>query len=620
MLESLDPFLVLLFDSFTLILIVLNLFYYKKYGFAFEWESREDLKFLARLSLLLFSIFVITNWLFSLFGFLFVDYFDFLLIFSTTVLIFGIYIMIFYFYEINQRFTSETKNYRAKILCMVSLTGIIFILILSIIFGIENTLMNSIVSLWVIILCSITIGYTIYNSWIKQSSKKISPVLRFSVFLSIILIFIFQFYYFFSVTKYEQSIWFYLSQIFEIILASSSILLIYEKNRNKILDIYQTNKQFIFKRIDNFFLLLGLLLFIYILAIIPVSTYILFNSLSFSYYKDDPVTYYIALILFIFSFIMIYKRFKHPREQNNLDKLITVSLLFALVSLEIYLEISLLMPDLSIIVPILGVFIASSLILYVVISSARVDQIRKEQRYLLNEKKTSELLLDLYTHDLGNLLQSFNMALPLIRIHIDECSQKEYHRKSEILINRWNEGMKETIKLTEFLKLINKTNKLTKYQLNSLDILKKAIKLVKMQFTDQNIQINLIKDENSNFNIYSNELLLYAFRNILENAIIHNNSKEKKIDIICKNNNGYCRYNFLDNGKGFPENLIDIKINWDSFLKKPKKSGFGLYITNTIIEKNSGVFTIHNNRDMSGAEAIIVLPSITLIKEDKINY
>lgn len=108
------------------------------------------------------------------------------------------------------------------------------------------------------------------------------------------------------------------------------------------------------------------------------------------------------------------------------------------------------------------------------------------------------------------------------------------------------------------------------------------------------------------------QLLGLAVSNILKNSIealldpSNTTKKTPKILILLTVNDKNVTIKILDNGKGFPTNMID-KLLEPYVTTKQKGTGLGLAITKKIIDDHNGTLEL-KNLDSQGAEVIITLP------------
>ena len=131
--------------------------------------------------------------------------------------------------------------------------------------------------------------------------------------------------------------------------------------------------------------------------------------------------------------------------------------------------------------------------------------------------------------------------------------------------------------------------------------LAKAINIVKPSFTSDGIEF--IKDYKSNKKVVMHENeIMQVILNILKNSqdnFIENNMKNRKITVRTYDENDSAILDFLDNGGGIDESIID-KIFDPYYSTKNEKNGtgLGLYMSKIIIEEHhNGKLEVENIED-----------------------
>jgi len=104
--------------------------------------------------------------------------------------------------------------------------------------------------------------------------------------------------------------------------------------------------------------------------------------------------------------------------------------------------------------------------------------------------------------------------------------------------------------------------------------------------------------------IYADRAIYSVFENLINNAIIHGNSK--RIDIIVSNREQYCEIRFIDFGSGIPDNIKN-KIFDEGFVHGEKgHTGIGLFNVMRIIREYGGKIRVEDNNPQ-GAVFVIRL-------------
>lgn len=218
---------------------------------------------------------------------------------------------------------------------------------------------------------------------------------------------------------------------------------------------------------------------------------------------------------------------------------------------------------------------------------------------MVKEKRHSELLFDVISHDIGNYHQILSGSLYNVTSLLRGGSQNNERifswltmgenalNRSQLLLN--NMRKLERLHMQKDLKLILK---------NLPEAINNAYSIVEQTLHDNNphrksikMSINLDDAHNpSDINIIAEDLLEEIFINLFTNSVKYTDSSEVKIDVQIRDYSiGEAKYwmmNISDYGKGIPDSMK--KDLFDRFYSKAKGSGLGLSIVRTLVERYKG--------------------------------
>ena len=110
-------------------------------------------------------------------------------------------------------------------------------------------------------------------------------------------------------------------------------------------------------------------------------------------------------------------------------------------------------------------------------------------------------------------------------------------------------------------------------------------------------------------NISKSSEIIYGLRNFVGNA---NKFSKKKIDILIENEKNNTIIKIIDDGNGFPKNLIKSEKlgepyirTFDSVNNSKQGLGLGTFIGKTLLEKNYAIVKFKNLKELGGAEVKI---------------
>ena len=104
-------------------------------------------------------------------------------------------------------------------------------------------------------------------------------------------------------------------------------------------------------------------------------------------------------------------------------------------------------------------------------------------------------------------------------------------------------------------------------------------------------------------------MLSAIFRNLINNAVQHNDADEPRVTISAHVNDGSVRIRVADNGPGIPEDQRDQIFDSDEKGLDSTGTGMGLYLVTNLVDMYDGSVWIENN-DPRGAVFVVELPTI----------
>lgn len=178
----------------------------------------------------------------------------------------------------------------------------------------------------------------------------------------------------------------------------------------------------------------------------------------------------------------------------------------------------------------------------------------------------------------------------------------------------------ETIirQVTEIERIVREFSKLSRMptpnfsENNLVTIVRNCLNLQVSAYEDIEFKLS-IPSKKRKINVLCDEQLLgQAITNILKNSveslleITHTKDFKPNVHILLTLDDKNVTINIVDNGKGFPLNMID-KFLEPYITTKEKGTGLGLSISRKIIEDHNGTLML-SNRSSAGAEVKVVLP------------
>lgn len=239
--------------------------------------------------------------------------------------------------------------------------------------------------------------------------------------------------------------------------------------------------------------------------------------------------------------------------------------------------------------------------------------LRSESKYRISYNR-AEFYKDLFVHDINNILQNLQFSLEIISHNLES-----YDIKGDLdeLMNIAVSQVKRGAELGQNVKILSdlERGKVRIISIKLYDILDHVINEIKEKFNENQIKIELVGKREEIF-VNANNLLLNAFRIIINNSVRYNNNSIKEIIIKVskekKDSNSNIKIEFIDNGVGIPDSMK--KTLFQSIYEKPKdfkRIGLGLLLVNEVIKSFSGKIWIEDKVSgdhTKGTNIIILFP------------
>ncbi len=227
------------------------------------------------------------------------------------------------------------------------------------------------------------------------------------------------------------------------------------------------------------------------------------------------------------------------------------------------------------------------------------------------EKRHSELLLDLISHDIGNYHQAIQNSLDIITSIVKRTNNNNNNntnsqpQNNEIIFSLITTAKKALTKSRTLVDNIRRLERLCSQKdlklivKNLPEVINNAHATVEQTLNDNNPQGKRIRFSLNvadihlhvtDINIVAEDLVEEIFVNLFSNSVKYTDSSEVKIDILIRDyfigEAKYWMITVSDYGEGIPDSTK--KELFERFYSKSKGSGLGLSITRTLVERYKG--------------------------------
>ncbi|HEY7571245.1 MAG TPA: sensor histidine kinase [Nitrososphaeraceae archaeon] len=229
---------------------------------------------------------------------------------------------------------------------------------------------------------------------------------------------------------------------------------------------------------------------------------------------------------------------------------------------------------------------------------------REKDNYdeILKEKKHSDLLVDLITHDIRNYHQIIQTSLGLVISLFKKNKTSVLSPASKRIFSLLTTAENALVRSQSFVDNVRRLERLyTQKNLklvskNVPDAINNAYSMVERTLYNNNphgkkVSLSMVHGDNTwEINIMAEDLLVDIFINLFSNTIKYTDQSEVKIDVTIKDyfigEAKYWMVTISDNGNGIPDPMK--KELFERYYSKARGAGLGLSIVRALVERYSG--------------------------------
>jgi PAS domain S-box-containing protein len=215
------------------------------------------------------------------------------------------------------------------------------------------------------------------------------------------------------------------------------------------------------------------------------------------------------------------------------------------------------------------------------------------ERELESQRDNLEMLNRVVRHDIRNDMTVVNGRANLLEAHVEESGQEDL-----AAIQRATEN---AIELTKTARDLSETMLSTEEDVEPVGLahhLEAPIENARSTFEHALITV---EDRIPDVEVPGNELLEAVFRNLIQNAIVHNDKEAPKVHVSTSRREETVTIAIADNGPGIPdEQKEQIFGKGEKGLDSPG-TGIGLYLVETLVEQYGGEVWVEDRGDTEAA-------------------
>ena len=223
--------------------------------------------------------------------------------------------------------------------------------------------------------------------------------------------------------------------------------------------------------------------------------------------------------------------------------------------------------------------------------------IRREQQQQELRQRNAELALlnQVVRHDIRN-----DIAV------IVGWGEGEAHL--ERMLNACEHITNITETIGDFLSVLEGESDPELHPVNLDRILTNEIEKARSAYDDATITVS--GDFDSGCEVVATDLLSSVFRNILNNAVSHNDKAEPEITVTVTDDGDSIAVEIADNGPGVPDTQKDEIFGRGEMGLESSGSGIGLYLVDTLVEMYNGSVTLTDN-EPTGSVFTVTLDAVS---------
>ncbi len=231
--------------------------------------------------------------------------------------------------------------------------------------------------------------------------------------------------------------------------------------------------------------------------------------------------------------------------------------------------------------------------------SRDITQRREREQELETRTEQLELINRFVRHDIRNDIDLIYTWSELLRDHVDEDNQ-EY-------IDRLRSTSDHITELTtiagEFVETVSSGTDAQLKRIPLRHTLGEEIEKCRSSYEAATFTLN---GEIPAVDVRANGLLASVFRNLLNNAVQHNDAEDPSVYVTATDCGETVEVTVADNGPGIPDNQKDTIFGKGEQGVDSAGTGIGLYLVHTLVTQYGGTVTVEDS-DIGGARFVVEL-------------
>lgn len=228
-----------------------------------------------------------------------------------------------------------------------------------------------------------------------------------------------------------------------------------------------------------------------------------------------------------------------------------------------------------------------------------VTELKKYEKQLEEQRDNLEVINQVVRHDIRNELQLVLGYAEILREHAAE-DDAEY---IEQILNATRDALDITTTAREVTKVMLRSEA-DRTPVGVQHVLETQMDEVRANYERTIVSVaGAIPD----VRVLADDMLESVFRNLLNNAIVHNDKELREVTVSATTDDEWVRIRVADNGPGIPDDRKETVFGKEQKGLDSSGTGVGLYLVETLVTQYGGDVWIEDN-DPDGAIFVVELP------------
>jgi PAS domain S-box-containing protein len=233
-------------------------------------------------------------------------------------------------------------------------------------------------------------------------------------------------------------------------------------------------------------------------------------------------------------------------------------------------------------------------------TSRNITERKETEQKLKSQRDDLELLNQVVRHDIRNDLQVVSTYAELLEDHLDEEGREHLERLKES-----NEKAAELTVTARDLTDVILQSESDLEPIPLASVIDSEISELQCSRAEAELTVS---DSVEGVTVLADDMLETVFRNLLKNAVQHNDKDVAEVTITATTDGGTVRIRVADNGPGIPDPQKERVFGKEEKGLESGGTGIGLYLVREIVTGYGGEIWIEDREEGEGAVFVIELP------------